>query len=90
MKRTTFSTKKKELFKKGSHLNLLKFNNRNAITKIRLSSHNLAINATKWYNLQEDMNICKICEKKEKENKIHLIFSCDEYDNFRRKAFNDI
>ena len=66
------------------------FNNRNAITKIRLSSHNFATNTTKWYNLQEDMKICKYCEKKEIENEIHITFSCNKHDNIRKKAFNDI
>ena len=36
------------------------------------------------------MKICKKCEKKEIENEIHIIFSCNKYANFRRKAFNDI
>ena len=83
-------TQTKELFKKERYLNLHNFNNRNAITKVRLSSHNFAINTTKWYNLQEDMKICKNCEKKEIENEIHIIFSCNKYDDIRKKAFNDI
>ena len=82
-------TQTKELFKKERYLNLHNLNNRNAITKVRLSSHNFAINTTKWYNLQEDMKICKNCEKKEIENEIHIIFSCNKYDNIRKKAFND-
>ena len=57
---------------------------------MRLSSHNFAINTTKWYNIQEDMKICKNFEKKEIENEIHIIFSCNKYDNIRRKAFSDI
>ena len=36
------------------------------------------------------MEICKNCEKKEIENEIHIIFSCNKYDNIRRKAFNGI
>ena len=36
------------------------------------------------------MKICEKCEKKETENEIHIIFSCNKYDNIRRKAFNDI
>ena len=35
------------------------------------------------------MKICKNCEKKI-ENEIHIIFSCNKYDNIRSKAFNDI
>ena len=34
------------------------------------------------------MKICKNCEKKEIENEIHIIFSCNKYDKFRRKAVN--
>ena len=36
------------------------------------------------------MKICKNCEKKEIENEIKINFSCNKYDNIRRKAFNDI
>ena len=36
------------------------------------------------------MKICKNCEKKEIEDEIHTIFSCNKYDNIRKKAFNDI
>ena len=88
--KNNFSSQTKELFEKGRYLHLHNFNNRNAITKIRPSSHNFAINTTKWYNLQEEMKICKNCEKKEIENKIHIIFSCNKYDNIPTKAFNDI
>ena len=77
-KKNNFFSQTKELFKKEGYLNLQNFNNRKAITKIRLSSHNFAINTTKWYNLQEDMKICKNCEKKEIEIEIHMIFSCNK------------
>ena len=76
MKRKNFFSLTKELFKKERYLNLHNFNNRNAIMKIRLSSHNFTINTTKWYNLQEDIKICKNFEKKEIENEIRIIFSC--------------
>ena len=85
-----FFSQTKELFEKERYLNLHNFTNRNAITKIRLSSHNFAINTTKWYNLQEEMKICKNCEKEEIEDETHINFSCNKYDNIRRKAFNDI
>ena len=35
------------------------------------------------------MKICKSCGKKEIENEIQIIFSCNKFDNIRRKAFND-
>ena len=36
------------------------------------------------------MKTYKNCEKKEIENEIHIIWSCNKYDKIRRKAFNDI
>ena len=36
------------------------------------------------------MNIYKNCEKKEIEDEIRIIFSCNEYDNIRRKALSKI
>ena len=36
------------------------------------------------------MKIFKNCEKKEIENEIHIIFSCNKYGNIQKKAFNDI
>ena len=79
IKRTIFFSQTKELFKKGRYQNLHNFSNRNAITKIRFSSHNFAINTIKWYNLQREMKICKNCERKEIENEIHIIFSYNKH-----------
>ena len=86
----TFFSQTKELFKKERYLNLHNFNNTNAITKIRLLSRNFPINTTKWYNLQENMKFSKNCEKKQMQNGINIIFSCNKYDNNRMKAFNNI
>ena len=36
------------------------------------------------------MKISKSCEKKEIEDEIHIIFSCNKYNNIWRKAFNGI
>ena len=65
----TYKNEKKNFFHKQKNSvkrkeNLNNFNNRNTIAKIRLSSHSFAINTSKWYNLEEDMKICKNCEKK--------------------------
>ena len=67
-KKITFFHKHGKSFKKEKYLNLNNFNNRNAITKTRFSSGNLAINTIKWYNLQEDMKNCENCIRKEIEN----------------------
>ena len=88
--KNNFFSQTKELFKKERHLNFHNFSNRNVITKIRLSSHNFAINTTKWCNLQGDMKIYKNFQKKEIKDEIHIIVSSNKYDNVGRKAFNDI
>ena len=80
----------KKIFKKERYLNLNIFNNRIAITKITLSSHNLAINTSKRYKLHEDMKIYKNCKRKEIENEIYMIFSCDKYDKIWKKTFKDL
>ena len=54
-----FFHKQRKSFKNERYLNLSNFNNRNATTKTRFSSVNLAINTTKWYNLQEDKKLAK-------------------------------
>ena len=63
------------------------FNNMITVTKIRLSSHKFVISTIKWYNLQEDMKICKNCERKEIGNEIHMIFSCDKMTTVEGKHF---
>ena len=79
IKRITFFLKQRKFFKKEKYLDLNNFNNKNAITKTKFSSGNLAINTTQWYILQEDMKNCQNCKRKEIEN-----------NNIRRKALNDI
>ena len=86
---TSFHTQRKS-FKKERYLILNSFNNRNAITKARFSSLNFAINSSKYYNLQENIEICENCQRKEIENEIHMIFSRDKYDNIQKKAIKDI
>ena len=59
-----FFSQTKELFEKEKYLKLPNVNHRNAITKIKFSFHNFAINSTKWYNHQEEIKISKIVRKK--------------------------
>ena len=45
-------TQTKDQYKKETYLKLKNYNI--AIAKLRLSSHNLAINTAKWYKLPDD------------------------------------
>ena len=57
------------------------FSNKNAVTEKIFSFHNLAMDTTECYNLQDDMNICENCKRKE----IHMIFNCEDYEKFEGK-----
>ena len=57
----TYSSEKMHIFtqtkdqcKKETSMNLKDYDNRVAITKLKLSSHNMAINMAKWYKLPDD------------------------------------
>ena len=47
-------TQTKDQYKKKTSMNLKDYDNRVAITKLKLSSHNMAINMAKWYKLPDD------------------------------------
>ena len=53
-------TQTKDQYNKETYLNLKNYGNRDAITKLRLSSHNLAINTARWYNLPDHQKICTV------------------------------
>ena len=62
--------------------------NRNTLTKIRLLSHNLALNKTKLNSLQNDLKSSKYFVREKIKNEMYLIFNCGKYVNIRRKIFN--
>ena len=52
-------TQTKDQYKKDTYLNLKNYDNGVAITKLRLSSHNLTIDMAKLYELPDDQKICR-------------------------------
>ena len=83
-------TQTKDQYKKETYLNLKHYDNRVAITKLRLSSHNLAINTAKWYKLPNDQKICRYCLRDDIENEMHVLFECDNYNALRQHTFKEI
>ena len=79
----------KVIHEREKYLNLSIFENRNAISKLRTSSHKLASTIGKWYK-NDDMKICKYCNEGTIENEFHLIFSCDNYTESRNDTFKFI
>ena len=54
-------------------MNLKGYDNRVAITKLKASLHNIAINTAKWYKLPDDQKICKYCQRNNMENELQLV-----------------
>ena len=77
-------TQTKDQYKKETYLNLKNYDNRIAITKLRLYSHNLAINTAKWYNFPDDQKICRSCLRNNIENEMHVLSNCDNYNTLRQ------
>ena len=77
-------------YKIEKYLKLKSYKHRNAITKLKLSSNNLANNTNKWYKPLANKSICRFCTMGSIENAEHVTFECHKYSNIRTKAFNDI
>ena len=52
--------------------------------RLRLYSHNLAINTGKWYKLPGDHKICRQCWRNNTENEMHVLFDCENYDTLQQ------
>ena len=83
----SFFTELKQDFIKERYLNLHDFEIRKAISKLRLSSHKLAIVTGKWYKIEKSQRICKLCDLDKIENEFHVIFDCPYYEEERDVTF---
>ena len=59
---------------------------RTALTKIRLSNHDLMIEKGRHQGLQENDRLCPFCENTV-ENEHHFIMQCSTYDSLRQNLF---
>ena len=59
---------------------------RTALTKIRLSNHDLMIEKGRHQGLQENQRLCPFCENKV-ENEHHFVVECSTYDVLRQDLF---
>ena len=60
---------------------------RTALTKIRLSNHNLMIEKGRHQGLQENQRLCPFCTNNKVENEYHFIMECHIYDVLRQDLF---
>ena len=57
---------------------------RNALSKLRTSSHGLEIERGRYNNIEKDQRICKLC-KTDIETEIHFVLKCPSLTVIREK-----
>ena len=72
----TFLAQTKHTHNCESYLYIDNFEHRKAITKIRTSSHKLAIETGRWNNINRGLRICKNCALDKVEDENHFLFEC--------------
>ena len=56
-----------------------------ALSPLRLSSHNLAIETVRYTGIPRNEGICTSCNMNVVENEFHFLFACPHYIDLRRK-----
>ena len=63
--------------------------NRTALTKLRLSNHDLMIEKGRHQGLQENQRLCPFCDN-QIENEQHFVMECPTYNVLRQNLFDNI
>ena len=58
-----------------------------ALTRFRLSSHELHIERGRYENVPRDERFCKCCNMSQIESEYHFLLACPLYTELRRKIF---
>ena len=80
----------KKVFKIENYLKINNFENRRALTKLRTSSHTLAIETGRWTKTERTHRLCEQCTENKIEDETHFLFDCKKYSNERNVTFLNI
>ena len=80
----------KETYGMENYLKIKNYQNRRALTKLRTSSHRLAIETGRWVNAKREERTCKQCNENKIEDENHLLFDCKAYTEKRLTTFQFI
>ena len=69
----------KDTYGQETYLKIQKLSNRRAITKLRRSNHNLAIETGRWTNTERKNRLCTQCTESKIEDEMHFLFDCPKY-----------
>ena len=58
-----------------------------ALSKFRLSSHNLEIETGRYNSISRSERICRLCQMNVVQDEFHFLLTCTTYTNLRRKYF---
>ena len=78
---------KTELKMENYHNNIYVEKYRIALTKFRLSSHDLAIETARHTNVERDLRYCEHCNQNVIEHEYHFSLVCPKYRNLRITFF---
>ena len=77
--------------KRPTYLDLCKTKNeRSILCKLRLSSHNLAIERGRYNNTEKSERICLSCDNKNIEDEFHFLSTCPHYNNPRNNLIEKL
>lgn len=86
----SFFTEIKRTYDMERYLNLKNFEIRRAISRLRLSSHKLAIVTGKWYKIEKENRHCKLCHLGSIEDEFHFLLNCDSFSELRKSTLQEI
>ena len=80
----------KDQYDYETYLNLKIFENRRALTKLRIGAHNLLVVSGKWFKIELEERICKQCQLNKIEDEFHFTLECPIYSDIRNDCFSKI
>ena len=63
---------------------------RSYLAQLRTGILPLHIETGRWYNVDEQNRLCKVCNTNQIENENHFLFHCKTYDNSRAKFIENV
>ena len=85
-----FLSSLKDTHQPENYLKIKNFQNRRALTKLRTSTHNLAIETGRWTKTEREQRLCTQCTEHKIEDEKHFLFECPTYSENRKLAFTQI
>ena len=63
---------------------------RAALTKLRISAHNLEIETGRYKKIPSSSRKCTVCDQNKVEDEMHFLLECKLYENERTQMFKEI